>query len=690
MDDASPRVQAGPGTGGTGGHGTHTIPGRHTGAEGQHAAARTGTRTIPGRHTAAWTGDAAKLDAGIPRSLRAEPHPGQPTPPRTRPRLTGAGWLVLLGYLVAGVLATWPRTAFVVTGRLPANHDQASYVWGLWWVAHQVVHLGNPWFTRYLGAPAGVNLGFDTLMPLVGLIMTPVTLAFGASTAYGVLAIVTPGLLCFVTYRTARLWLTSQLAAIATGALYGLSTMLTWRDWYHLNIAIGALFLPLALEATVRLLRSPSLRRAVILGCVLGASVLVNQESAIFAAAMTVVILARWLVQSGGPSRAGTARAHPVGHGPVQQSGQDPGGQCTRRTKLWLTGLAAAVSAVVASPQLLAMAGQAAAGGATVSPARLAYADTVFGVPVTSLFAPSPRLSRLGLHLPWQYYYAHSGEGILTFGVALTALAVLGLIVARRRRGTVLLGVGWLVSAALALGPSLAVGRHVYLPLPVSWHGVTMSGIMPYTWLVHLPGMAGFRESDRFALAGLLPAVLLAGSGIEWLRRHSRAALTVALMLAVLEAGYAGRPKLGTMPAAMPALDGPIAADHSHSVVVDIPYGIRGGLVPDGDSISPRALVLATEDGHPRAISYTSWTSTQTIRALRGNSFFSGLIAAQDGSLTGVDVQAARQAAVRSGVRWAVLWTKTPVITAYLHEVGFRYGYRADKVSVYRLVIHRS
>ena len=74
-----------------------------------------------------------------------------------------------------------------------------------------------------------------------------------------------------------------ETGAIAAGAFFGLSSMLAWQDWYHLNIAAGTLFLPMTLEAVVRLRRRPGLRQGVILGVVLGASVLVNQESAVMA-----------------------------------------------------------------------------------------------------------------------------------------------------------------------------------------------------------------------------------------------------------------------------------------------------------------------------------------------------------------------------------------------------------------------
>src|SRR6185312_3767730 len=94
---------------------------------------------------------------------------------------------------------------------------------------HQIAHLSNPWSTRLMAAPVGMQLGFDTLMPLLGAVMAPVTGLFGPSASYNLLAIVIPGLLCYAAYRAARLWLPSQLGAVAAGAFYGLATMLVWE-----------------------------------------------------------------------------------------------------------------------------------------------------------------------------------------------------------------------------------------------------------------------------------------------------------------------------------------------------------------------------------------------------------------------------------------------------------------------------
>ncbi|HEX3488480.1 MAG TPA: hypothetical protein VHU92_04035, partial [Streptosporangiaceae bacterium] len=248
--------------------------------------------------------------------------------------------LLLLGcFIGAGIGVTWPLTAKLTDGQLPWNSDVSSYVWALWWMAHQVSHLGNPFTTTYMAAPVGIQLGFDTLMPLPGLIMTPVTLIWGPAASFAVLTIITPGVLCYVTYRAARLWL-GHPGAIAAGALFGLSTMVTWQNIYHLNISIGTIFLPLTLEATIRLRRNPGRRQAIVLGVVLGASVLTNQESAVLAVLLAIGVLLPWLIRL--MFRPGARQSVP---------------------QLRTLALGAVVAVVVASPQLAAMIGQVANGG---------------------------------------------------------------------------------------------------------------------------------------------------------------------------------------------------------------------------------------------------------------------------------------------------------------------------------------
>jgi len=568
---------------------------------------------------------------------------------------------VLAAFLAAGVAATWPLPSYI-TGRLPLTRDAAIYVWDLWWVGHQVIHLHNPWSTTYMAAPVGLQLAYHTLVPLLGVVMLPVTLAFGPSAAYNLLLIVLPGLSCYAMYRVARLWLPTRVGAIAAGAFFGLSGMLTFQDWYHINIAYGALFLPVTLEAAVRLRRNPAIGQAVILGAVLAGCLLVNQESAVMALILAALVLVPWLAGSGALEVA--------------------------LIRLRVLVAAGAAFAVLGSPQLIAMIQQTRAGGTSTVPAWLGY--TTWVANVNDLFAPSPRLVHdPGLAGLGHIYYWQTGlENLNTFGVVLSVLAVLGLLASWRRRSAWLLALLWLAATALALGPVLKVGRHTYIPLAQNWQGVRVSLLLPYTWLIRAPVLSIFREADRMTLLGLVGAALLAGAAVDWLaRRRAWPVIAVVAVLGILEAGWPGNPGgLPSMPTALPALDRPIAADRSNSIVVDVPFGCY--VVPLwGENPVARAILLSTEDGHPRAYCYSSWVPTKTLKALQHHPFYFQLNNAQQGHVsTSAQIAAARADLRTLDVGWLLVWVPHPsqVLSAYLSGTGFRVAYRADGVSVYR------
>jgi hypothetical protein len=592
--------------------------------------------------------------------------------------------------VAAGIAVCWPRATWLAAGKLPATRDGGSYVWDFWWMARQLGRLGDPWFTRSIAAPVGTELGYHALMPLEGVLMTPVTLAFGPGASYNLLSIVLPGLLCYAMYRAARLWLRTQAGAIAAGAFSGLSSMLTWLTWYQLNLAAGALFLPLALEAAVRLRRGPAPRQAVILGLVLAAVLLTDQESAVLTGILVVLVLVPWLA---GRVAAGT-----------------PG----RGRRLAVTAAAVAVALVAAGPQIAAMVVQSRSGGASF-PAWVVDRNYVsYNPSLFAMFGASPRVVQLGLGaLRPVSYRGPVSDGIPAFGLVLTVLAVCGLAVSWRRRSAWLLALLWAGAAALALGSALEIGSHVYVPAAESWHGVRVSAVMPYTWFVRVPGLAGFREAARISLLAMVPAALLAGAAVDWLRARAAVLITPVLILGLLEAGWAGNPAVTTMPVALPRLDGPIAADRSGSLVVDVPFGIRGGIPQPGEGspFDPEALVLATADGHPRAVAYLSRIPAPTLAAIRRHPFYAGLLSAQGQPRRTAEtlarcasypalLAAARRDARRMHVGWLLVWRQAPGIDGYrartrfrfdyaavgryLAQTGFRFDYAADGALVYR------
>jgi hypothetical protein len=599
---------------------------------------------------------------------------------------------VLLGYLGAGIAVSWPRASYLTGHLVPGTRDAGLFVWDLWWVARSAEHLSNPWFTRYQAAPVGTQLGYHTLMPLPGWLMTPVTLGFGPAVSFNLLSIAAPALMSYAMYRVTRLWVPSQTGAIAAGAFFGLSTILMWNAWYELNIALGAIFLPLALEATVRLGRRPGWKQAVVLGVVLGAALLTDQESAIMAGMLVIAALLPWLAR--GPSRGGAGAW----------------------VKLGSVALAAVVSGAIASPQIVAMVQQMRAGNATAPQGTLVSNYLTYAASPKQIFAPSPRVAAFGMHGLAAYYYhsAHQALPIFAYGLVLVFLALCGLAVCWRRPAAWLLALFWLVATISAMGTGILIGGRQYVPDAQMWHGIRVSLIMPFTWLIRLSLFSGFREEFRLLELGLVPLALLAGAAVDWVRRHAWPAVAVLAMLASLETGVAGAiigPPVA-MSTALSTLARPIAGDHSDSIVVDIPYGVRSGapLPGQGPPFNPQAQILATEDGHPSAVGYVSRLPASTLAALDQQPFYSDLLDVQQAPrvtathllsahrgrlrrLARARLDALRLDVRRLGIGWAVVWlhgpgnipAKLPSIERYLTAVGFRFDYQADGALVFRM-----
>jgi hypothetical protein len=616
----------------------------------------------------------AKQDLPTTKPAGPAPETASPASNAARSRAAGLvrGWArhpvvlhlaVLVGYIALGILLTWPRASYLA-GRLPDTRDAASYVWGFWWMAHSVAHLTNPWSTTMLAAPVGTQLGLHTLMPLPGVLLAPVTILFGPSASYNLLAIALPGLLSYAMYRVARLFLPSQISAIAAGGFFGYSVIVVFWTWNHVNLAAGALCVPIAVEAAVRLRRRPGLLQAGVLGLVLGASVLVDQDSALMAglaagaAALPLLFARRAPAEAGDRSIAARMLSAP------------------RWARLLPLGFAVAVAAVVATPQILAIQNEIAVGGPPVPPDAGSYLG---GTTIPTVFEPSPRVGQLGLHIP------HSPV-FVTYGAVLTILAVLGLVLTWRSRTARWLALAWLGAAALALGSSLRIGHASYFPVAQVWHDVRLSSVLPFTWLVRIPGLASFRVPARFAEVGLVPAALLAGFAVDWIRRNARVALIGVFALALLEAGLSTPAGQKSMPTTLPALDRPITADTSHSIVVDLPFGLRGGVGLRGSAFAPECEVIATSDGHPLAVATLSRVPPATAKGIRNQLFYADLMTIQRGhtSFTAANLVLAAQNASNMHVGWVLVWAGEHHVRPFLLATGFRFAYRAHGVAVYR------
>ena len=347
----------------------------------------------------------------------------------------------------------------------------------------------------------------------------------------------------------------------------------------------------------------------------------------------------------------------------------------------WLRLVLAAVVGVtaiaVAAPQIVAIVHANAAG---VPSATLNGASYLEGIKLPDMFLASPRVTSFGLSI------GHA-ENSSTFGFIPSLLALVGLALAWRRRSAWKLAALWLAASALAIGADLILPGGTATPIAQLWDGVRVSLVLPYTWFIRIPGLIGFREPSRIAEVGLLSIALLAGYTVNWLRYHARHLLVVVLVLGVFEAGLTTPPHRGsTMPTGLPALDQPIASDHSRSVVVDVPFGLRGGTGITGMPFPYETQVLATADQHPLADALLSRVPIATATGISSEPFYHDLLSVQTGhhDFTPVQLFEAAINARQMHIGWVLLWEYNKHLRQYLEMTGFNYAYSADGASVWR------
>jgi hypothetical protein len=127
------------------------------------------------------------------------------------------------------------------------------------------------------------------------------------------------------------------------------------------------------------------------------------------------------------------------------------------------------------------------------------------------------------------------------------------------------------------MGSALKIGNTSYLPAAITLGGDRLSGVMPFTWLVQVPGLSAFREADRFTLLGMVPAALLGGSALGWLAARAR-------------------PLLGQLAPGSPGQAGPIQAD---PIQADPGPADARRLAPRGPASGPDARPHAAASPSP-------------------------------------------------------------------------------------------
>lgn len=146
----------------------------------------------------------------------------QPTPPpRSRRRSLIINFGALFGYIVLGMIWTFPLIRDFSTKVTGLGGDRYIWLWDMWWMKTALLALQrSPLFTDYLFYPQGVELSFHDSMWLNSLLSVPLQAFFSLGEIYNLLFLASYVLGGFGMFLLGRYLTGNPLAAFVSGLVF--------------------------------------------------------------------------------------------------------------------------------------------------------------------------------------------------------------------------------------------------------------------------------------------------------------------------------------------------------------------------------------------------------------------------------------------------------------------------------------
>ena len=183
--------------------------------------------------------------------------------------------LAIAGYLAVAVVVWWHMWALGLGHSIAANGwgDPDQDVWYLAWVPHALGNGLNPFISRAMFAPNGINLVVNTSVLLPAFVLSPVTVIFGPIVSFNVAVVLAPVANATALFLVLRRWAPFAGGRWLAGLFYGFMSG-------HLHMTV-LVFPPIALGLLDDLLirqRGNPVFKGSLLGLALAAQFLTGQE----------------------------------------------------------------------------------------------------------------------------------------------------------------------------------------------------------------------------------------------------------------------------------------------------------------------------------------------------------------------------------------------------------------------------
>ncbi len=197
---------------------------------------------------------------------------------------------VFLGYLLLGVIWTWPLalnfgTGVIQKGGLPIDAGQG--VWNLWWTRSMLLLGDNPFVTQHLFFPLELNLFYQTLSLPNALLAASVLFGIGPVAAFNAVTLLSFALGGYAVYRLARGLPADRLPALLAGFVFVGGAYHMQRIWSGPMELIAVQWTPFYLLLLCGALARPTGLRVVGAGLALLITTLASQYYGLYAAIYT-------------------------------------------------------------------------------------------------------------------------------------------------------------------------------------------------------------------------------------------------------------------------------------------------------------------------------------------------------------------------------------------------------------------
>jgi len=177
--------------------------------------------------------------------------------------------VALLGYTALALIvcaAAWRSPTTVAIGN---PLDLPQFLWFLRWYPFAIAHGQSLFLSDYIGYPGGVNLMWNTSIPLLAVLLSPVTVLASPVIALNLLATLGPALSAWTAFLALRRYVRHWGAAVVGGAVFGFSPYVTSQSLGHPQLAFAPLVPLIFMTLDEILIRQR--RRAIVVGVALGA-----------------------------------------------------------------------------------------------------------------------------------------------------------------------------------------------------------------------------------------------------------------------------------------------------------------------------------------------------------------------------------------------------------------------------------